>query len=195
MAHVTWTEIESFYNVHKTVAHYPHLLRGRSSVTYRAKVKLHGTNAGVAISPSGEVTALSRTAVITTTADNAGFAKWVEARKEQFASFSSDKATVVIFGEWCGPGIQKGVAVNQLTERTFAVFAMRLLELSPELAPLEDFIAEPLALEGIARVVPGVDVLPWFNSGEEFTVDWNETPEAKSRAARSPSISATRLRR
>lgn len=178
MAHVNWTEIESFYNVRKTVAHYPHLLQGQSTVTYRAKVKLHGTNAGVVISPSGEVTAISRTAVITPSSDNAGFAKWVEARKAEFATFASDKATVVIFGEWCGPGIQKGVAVTQLKERIFAVFALRLVEPSAELAPLEDLIAEPLALEGIARVVPGAYVIPWFNSGEEFKVDWNETADA-----------------
>lgn len=176
--HIAWTEIQSFYNVRKALKQFPELMKGKSTVTYRAKVKLHGTNAGVVINPNGEVTAISRTTVLTGTSDNAGFAKWVEARKVEFASFSSDKATVVIFGEWCGPGIQKGVAVNQLKDRMFAVFALRLVNPSPDLEPLEDFIAEPLALEGIARGIPGVHVIPWFNTGEEFQIDWNESAEA-----------------
>jgi hypothetical protein len=175
--HIAWVEIESFYNVRKLLANYPELARGKSTVTYRAKIKLHGTNAGVMVGPDGVVTAISRSAILTPTSDNAGFAKWVAEREKAFAAFASDKATVVIFGEWCGPGIQKGVAVNQVKDRMLAVFALRLVAPSPGLAPLENFIAEPLALAGIARTVPGAYVIPWFNSGEEFQVDWNETPE------------------
>ena len=32
---------------------------------------------------------------------------------------------VTVFGEWCGKGIQKGVAINQL-EKMFIIFELKL---------------------------------------------------------------------
>lgn len=46
-------------------------------VTYRAKIKLHGTNAGIQITPEGEVAAQKRSQIINSQNDNAGFATWV----------------------------------------------------------------------------------------------------------------------
>ncbi len=171
--HIAWTEIESFYNVRRTLAQFPELLKGRSTVTYRAKVKLHGTNAGILVDSLKNVTAISRTAVLTPTSDNAGFAKWVASHAHELEKFAPKAGTLVIVGEWCGPGIQRGVAVNQLKERAFVVFAARIVECDEP-----DFITEPQALAGFTVKVPGMYVLPWFNSGEEFKSDWNESAEA-----------------
>ena len=54
-----------------------------------------------------------------------GFARWVEEHREQWATLSKMKTcSTVIFGEWCGPGIMKGVAVDKMKNRIFAVFAV-----------------------------------------------------------------------
>lgn len=47
--HIVWSKIENFHSVRRTLAKYPHLTRGNDVVTYMAKVKLHGTNAGVVV--------------------------------------------------------------------------------------------------------------------------------------------------
>lgn len=176
--HVSWTEIESFYNVRKHVAACPSLVSGRSSVTYRAKVKLHGTCAGVRVDPDGTVTALSRSTILTPEADNAGFARWVSERNEAFTRVSSPEGSIVIFGEWCGPGVQKGVAINQAPTRVLAIFGVRFVDPTDPatLDPQHDFIFEPAFIPTFVNV-PGAYVLPWYNLGEEFTIDWNETPE------------------
>lgn len=170
--HIAWTEIENFHNVRRTLAKYPHLTRGNNVVTYMAKVKLHGTNAGVMIDNHGVVTALSRTAVLTETSDNAGFAKWVAANEDKWAQFAPSEGTVVVFGEWAGPSIQKGVALNQLKEKVFAVFAARIVERNDI-----DFICEPAALADFVKEIPNAHVLPWYNSGEKFDVDWGAPAE------------------
>src|SRR5262249_9780571 len=110
---VKWTEIEGFHNIRKCLSTYPELLGSNNTVTYRGKVKLHGTNAAVQISKDGTIGAQSRTNMLTPTADNAGFAKWIESNHSAWATIDVGGAeTMVVFGEWCGPGVQKGVAVN-----------------------------------------------------------------------------------
>ncbi len=174
--HVPWTEIESFHNIRKLIAAYPVLCCG-SPVTYKAKVKLHGTNAGIMISHEGTVTAISRTAILSPGHDNAGFAAWVAVREESLRELAPARGTLVIFGEWCGPGIQKGVAVTQISERVFAIFAGRIVVTDPSDPDHgdDDFIVDPSALERFRSFIPGAYVIPWFNDGEEFTVDWHET--------------------
>lgn len=168
--HVNWTDIENFHSLRRGFAKYPHLLEGDPSVTYRAKVKVHGTNAGVRIDPDGTVTALSRSSVITLEKDNAGFARWVAERSDAFASLARN-FTIVVFGEWCGPGIQKGVAVCGIPKKVFAVFGIRVPE-------ADGLAAEPAYLHEMVGHIPDVHVIPWFNDGETFTVDWTAEGDA-----------------
>lgn len=168
--HIAWAEIENFHTLRKTLLHYPHLLKGGNVVKYRAKVKLHGTNAGVMIESDRTVTAISRSSIITPQSDNAGFARWVDEHKEVWATFAPAKGTCVVFGEWCGPSIQKGVAVNQIPEKVFALFGARVVG-DEELE--FDFFDQPWALRGFSNHVPKCHVIPWFNGGEEFEVDWS----------------------
>jgi RNA ligase len=162
--HIKWTEIDNFHSLRRQFEKYPQLLGESSTVTYRAKVKLHGTNAGVRIDPDGTVTALSRTSVITPDNDNAGFARWVASREANFARLARN-FTIVVFGEWCGPGIQKGVAVSQIPSKVFAVFGMRVPE-------IDAIASTPNFLESLVEGIPDVHVIPWFGGGEEYTVDW-----------------------
>jgi hypothetical protein len=171
--HISWTEIESFHNVRKAVAKYPHIVNGNSSVSYRAKVKIHGTNAGVIIDSFGNVTAESRSCIITPESDNAGFAKWVAERHVEFAAARHPTAErIVIFGEWCGPGIQKGVAANQIPEKIFAVFGIRIIDDETN----ANFVSDPRELAHFVRNIPGSYVIPWFNDGEIFQIDWAAAP-------------------
>lgn len=174
--HVSWTEIESFYNVRKSIAKWPELLCDRSSrITYRAKVKLHGTNAAVRIDHDGTVTAFSRTNVITPENDNAGFAAWVRASHHVWSLRRHDHRDLVVYGEWCGPGIQKGVAINNINEKVFAIFAERHLD--PTTGEDVMFSADPATLGFYAEgflgkcVIERCHVIPWFNNGEQFVLD------------------------
>lgn len=122
--HLAWTDIENFHSLRKSLQKYPHLA-GEGALTYVSKVKLHGTNAGIRIDPDGTVTAFSRSNVITPASDNLGFARWVNENVDEWRKLASQSLVPqVIWGEWCGPGIMKGVAVNKLPHKVFAVFAM-----------------------------------------------------------------------
>lgn len=104
---------------------------------YRGTVKLHGTNAGVHWAyGSSSLEFLSRTRTIKVGDDNAGFAAHFSDPVHSMALMSvmvdiidannlSDNCNITIFGEWCGQGIQKGVAVSQLP-KMFVVFAARV---------------------------------------------------------------------
>lgn len=97
------------------------------TLRYHGTVKLHGTNAGVC-QTKGERWYQSRARILTLTSDNAGFAFWAETNKEKFdklfAQFE-DSAVVSVFGEWCGQGIQRGVAISELP-KMFVVFALNV---------------------------------------------------------------------
>lgn len=77
--------------------------------------KLDGTNACVVIDDDGTVAAQSRSRLITPTADNYGFAAWVEANKEELKQLGPGYH----YGEWWGQGIQRRYG---LLEKRFSLF-------------------------------------------------------------------------
>jgi hypothetical protein len=107
---------------------------------FMGTVKLHGTNSSVVIKPDGIIQAQSRKRVLTIDSDNFGFARFVheevghkvwleiaEYIKEVYPNveFESDDS-LVVYGEWCGGGIQKGVALSEL-DKMFVVFGLRII--------------------------------------------------------------------
>lgn len=168
MHNVFWTSIENFHTLRRTLQNYPELLCGKDTITYRAKVKLHGTNAGVRIDPDGTVTALSRTQVITLDSDNVGFARWVQENRQYFASLRTNVVTY-LFGEWCGPGIQKGTAVNSIPHKIFAVFSVRTMDENRS-----DLIISPSIIAEILKdhEKHGVYVIPWYSEGQTWSVNF-----------------------
>ena len=88
------------------------------TVDYIVKVKLHGTNAAIRVTSDGTVVAQSRSRDISLSDDNAGFARWLHENSNLFTE------AVTIFGEWAGPGIQRGDAVTSIPEKTFFPFAV-----------------------------------------------------------------------
>lgn len=150
MKMIKWPSIEQFRNVIKNVQHraayggqdaegnaiYLHHLP-KPALRFQGTVKLHGTNASVALSVDGDIWAQSRENIITVEKDNAGFAQFTEANKENFKTLLGDAAysalsfdelqtesrPIVVFGEWCGGNIQKGVALSELP-KMFVIFGI-----------------------------------------------------------------------
>lgn len=147
---IKWPSIEQYRNVVKTVQMKTRY-RGKDEngepifdalatlpvLRFEGTVKLHGTNASVCMAQDGNMWVQSRENIITPEKDNAGFAMFVEANKDAFMDllltglhikrFTSTKDTVVVFGEWCGGSIQKGVAISKLP-KTFVIFGMALVD-------------------------------------------------------------------
>lgn len=169
MSHIKWTDTEQIHHLRKRF----NLLQNRDKtgkykpphVTYRAKVKLHGTNAGIQIKPNGEVLAQSRTAILGSGNDNAGFSAWVDSTQEYWKAFTDPKQIIVVYGEWCGPGIQKGTAINQIPEKSFCVFAVQCGD---------NLLVDPPALKaylGSAAVAVG-DTVTCIRPSNVYVIPW-----------------------
>jgi hypothetical protein len=86
-------------------------------------VKIHGTNAAIGIDGQ-KVWAQSRSQIITPVNDNHGFATWLKGHEEWLLERYRERGLVgdiLIFGEFAGKGIQKGVGVSEM-EKFFYIF-------------------------------------------------------------------------
>jgi hypothetical protein len=140
---INFPSIEQYRNVVRNVQHKAQFagldeagepIMNRAAVlprlVFEGTVKLHGTNASVVISPSGEEWAQSRKNIITPEKDNAGFAMFAHANMERFKQMAAavdGKGEVVFYGEWCGGNIQKGVAICQLP-KMFVIFGLAVAD-------------------------------------------------------------------
>lgn len=97
------------------------------TVTFNGTVKLHGTNASIVYNPTtDEILAGKRTSFITVQNDNAGFASFVKTNEEYFrdimsmyfeeTNYKKEDFVLYFYGEWAGQGIQKGVAISNLSK-------------------------------------------------------------------------------
>lgn len=126
----------------------------RICVTYGAKIKLHGTNAGVRITADGQVTAQKRRGDISIEEDNFEFAAWIDANIEAWKQVDN-AGDIVVYGEWAGQGVQRKAAdaVEQIPERQFFVFGVLYNGF---------YIAEPSMIEDLVPKIPRLHVLPWI---------------------------------
>lgn len=176
---ISFPDIEGFHHVVKAVNAFPYLA-GDGSVTYRGKIKLHGTNAGIRIQ-DGEVVAQSRTQLISVQSDNAGFARWVDSKREFFSKLPD----ITLFGEWCGPGIMKGTAVQAIPHKIFAVFAIVIGD-----SETGKFIHDPQKIEEILSNKPeDIHVLPWY--GEPIQANFTSRAKLQAVADSLNSVVAT----
>lgn len=169
MDFVPFPSIEGFHSVCKTGQYH------QSKVTYRGKIKLHGTNAAVRVK-DGKAYAQSRTRIIGVQNDNEGFAHFVEQYRQYFEQPWFENST--IFGEWCGPGIQKGTAINLIPAKIFAVFAVQ-----QGTGDDAKMVVSPDHLDSIFQEPPEpVFVLPWFSDYAE--IDFTSTQDLQISADR-----------
>lgn len=108
------------------------------TLTFRGTTKLHGTNAAIVFYPKAEngknLIFQSRERELSLQHDNMGFMLYMMSQGEAINILLGNIYTstnikpedhVVIFGEWCGEGIQKGVGISALP-RMFVVFGIMI---------------------------------------------------------------------
>jgi len=124
-----FTSIEQYRHVVKSVQLYFERTGQPSKVPtlhFTGTCKLHGTNAGLR-RKNGKFQPQSREQIISPTCDNAGFAAFIETIPEDelhnlFNLIEPNNKEVTLFGEWVGPGIQKGTGINQLPNKQWVIF-------------------------------------------------------------------------
>lgn len=152
-AHVSFPDIGQFRNVIRAVSDKVRYvgqdekgepiydpLKPLPRLVFEGTIKLHGSNAAIGFQNPEKGLLLSplawfqsRERILTRESDNAGFALKYQTlmengglttifnQLEEIGAFSS----ALVYGEWCGKGIQKGVAISELSKR-FVVFAIRM---------------------------------------------------------------------
>lgn len=153
---VKFPSIDQFRNVCREVSQH---FAGRPlpTITFRGTTKIHGTNAAIMFK-DGKILFQSRNRSLTVDNDNAGFAEYmtqftqggnrdltlrslvVQLNERGYHLQTAAKAPI-FYGEWCGKGIQKGVAVSEV-EKMFVIFAVALVDKEtgePEWVPFDDW--------------------------------------------------------
>lgn len=161
---------EAIYNPAPT---YPKL-------TFIGTVKLYGTNAAIVFHPRGDISFQSRERVLSHTADNNGFMAHMEEHlssvrglRDYIAychdiTFDDDsQTTIVVYGEWCGGNIQKGVAIAGLP-KMFVIFAIKIGE---------NWVKLPLFLSDHISSIISITNFPYY----EITIDFEHPEEAQNR--------------
>lgn len=129
---IKFPSIESFRHtitaVQRTCAHHGIAI---PTVRYVGVPKLHGTNASIRWFADGSVKFYSRERELSVDSDNAGFCRELSASGSQpylerlknaaIRHLTNFRGDVIIFGEWCGKGVQKNVALN-LVDKHFVPF-------------------------------------------------------------------------
>lgn len=161
MAFQKWTSIGKFSDVYKNAQR-----NSVGKVTYRSKIKLHGTNAAIRFEGM-DVIAQKRTSDITVGADNAGFAAFVESLI-LFPIHLNRLNGLIVYGEWAGPGIQKSDAVALIPEKMFFIFAVYD-------TALDKWCIEPTEIANILSLLISaksqrIHILPWAT--ETRTIDF-----------------------
>ncbi|KAL6055237.1 Poly(ADP-ribose) polymerase catalytic domain protein [Balamuthia mandrillaris] len=149
-----------------------------ASFNYRAKIKLHGSNAAVTLF-SGGFRVQSRNRFIDD--ENKGMSGWVKRHADYWSGqwdrmrssllhcsdrTFSEAACCTVFGEWCGPGVQKGsvVAVEQIPEHIFAVFAILVGDvLLVEPQQISTLLSSSSSSSSTPSYPPNLHVLPWLS--------------------------------
>lgn len=94
-------------------------------ILFTGTVKLHGTNAGI-VKYKDRIEFQSRERVLTLQQDNSGFMLAMMNKNLDFLFQDIEfDEYIAVYGEWCGQGIQKGVAISNVP-RMFVVFAMNI---------------------------------------------------------------------
>jgi len=191
---VKWAKIGGLHNVCASVKRCqefheekgsgfePYNLAMKEELTYRGKVKLHGMNCGVSITRQGLMRAQSRNMQFDS--KDAKVAQIAYKHEQFFRTIIQhlDKedyvkgqiAQATVFGEWCGKGVQKGVACSEV-DNFFAVFSIQLTTES-EAEAEEVLIVEPsditsiLSRNGSIKLPERIHVLPWHTS--EISMDY-----------------------
>lgn len=147
----------------------PICLAESESIVYQGKVKLHGSNAGIRIE-GDKIRAQTRNQLIDRTCHGA----IVYAHRDYFLSLFDPTAgykSINIFGEWAGPGIQKGVALCDLKTQILAIFTVQF---DDHIMMEPNDIYSFMTCKGTKALPPNVYILPWHTP--KYIVDFRDIP-------------------
>jgi len=155
MKHISYPKIESFKNFYKGFKQRRTFVGlepdGKTpifeaailpKIQLRGSVKLHGTNAAVAFQGAEYWTQKRTQASRAGTIDgHFGFHAFVNQNVDDIRLlvhhvrnvYQVDENDIItVYGEWCGPGVQKKVAISQLPTKMFFVFGIKITTPDPE---------------------------------------------------------------
>jgi len=174
---------ESSYYIGKDETGEPIFDRNRKAPTlkFTGTTKIHGTSSAIQYDGKDFI-CQSRERIITPVDDNAGFASYVYRNKEYYLNLLNSISEkypikhdefIVLYGEWAGKGIQKGVGVSEV-EKFFTVFGIKLVSLDKNI-PSYWFPDEQV--EELITNNPEVDLYNIFTFGKwSLYIDF-EQPE------------------
>lgn len=163
--HYPWPDIDNFYNMRKGSKDYFNLYT-KNHIEYNAKIKLHGQNAAIVITDK-LIYAQSRSTILVLGQGNSlnGFTEYVASTKDHWEKLVDDKYNIIIYGEWCGLGIQKGAAICKINTKIFAIFSVMYVNKDN---PNEILLFETNPF-GIAKLIDyqNIDstqtyIIPWY---------------------------------
>lgn len=162
-----WNDLNQFHEVVKNL-NYPAihdiLTENNYEIPFGLKIKLHGTNACVRIESDGKVVAQKRSSDLVAPADNNGFRKWVENHEELFSKLARKDCITYVFGEWCGPGVQKNVACSLTPLKTFWIYS---IDYSFDNEENNYRLYEPDTIGEVINLIDMPDsvvIIPWHSS-------------------------------
>lgn len=157
-------------------------------IKFTGTVKIHGTNAGIGFNPkTDEIWAQSRSQVLGSGNTNFGFWNYVEENKEALKEIfldqlvfvdTADIESVYFFGEWCGPNVQKGVAVSHIPNKIFVLFGVRIRFTDGNVRTFPIEFVERFFLSDEVAFANSIDFYNVFQFGKyEVEIDFSN-PEA-----------------
>lgn len=147
------------------------------------ELPFHSSHADIvsASSDSSELQAQSRNRILTTDLDNCGFAKFVEQHKKAFQDiiFKLRERTggehIVLSGEICGKGVQKGVGISQQTEKFLVILQVKVDGVWQKVTIWEDLSDETHRIYNIRKfpryhvVIDMSDTMATFDEIDKMT--------------------------
>lgn len=150
----------------------------RRALTYRPKIKLHGTCMGVRVDSAGTVAFQCKTHDLTPDHDLSEFAAHMAPKAGAWAA-AAGPPEIIFYGEWAGPKIGKGDAIQRTDKKRFFLFAIGIGSVphpqDKNKITSEWMITEP---DAIRAMVPegllgdDIRVLEW--EGETITLDFTD---------------------
>jgi hypothetical protein len=123
MTHLKFPSLEQFADVYARETYGDK----RRKVALRAKIKLHGTCMGIRISQDGVVTAQAKNVILSEESDQNNFHRWAAPQFGAWAGARGEES-VTFYGEWAGPGVNKGDAIQKTGKKRYYIFAVGIGE-------------------------------------------------------------------
>lgn len=106
--------------------------RSYPTLTFKGTIKLHGTSSAIVLYADNTVKYQSRERELSLEHDNNGFMLAMLSKQQSINSFITKLFNdlectryIAIYGEFCGKGIQSGVAISQLP-KMFVIFGLKI---------------------------------------------------------------------